>query len=166
VSVDLAVWDGQRPANDEEARAAFDDLCDRFLDPPRTPPSAKIAAYVRALTARYPELAIGDDDEAEGVLWGSGPLIENASGPIVYIDLTLNSVFQQGWRYCVETASSHGLVAFDPQSAALANPDPTAAPVAQAPTTRRGGAVYRWASLRSWRWPILRPLLALLRRFP
>jgi hypothetical protein len=167
VSVDLAVWEGPRPGSDEEAVATFADLSKRFLDPPPTTPSDKIAEYVSALLARYPDLdGADDDDDADQVPWGSGPLIRNASGPILYIDMKLNTAFEQGWRYCVETATSHGLVAFDPQSGSLANPDPTATPVAWAPPhERRGGPVYRWFSLRSWRWPFLRPLLPLLRRF-
>jgi hypothetical protein len=167
VSVDLAVWEGRQPESDDEAAATFDDLCRRFLDPPPTPPSEKIAEYVNTLLARYPDLNGADGDEdADDVPWGSGPLIRNASGPILYIDMKLNPAFEQGWRYCVETATSRGLVAFDPQSGTLAHPDPTMAPVARVPTDeRRGGPVYRWFSLRSWRWPFLRPLLPLLRRF-
>jgi len=166
VSVDRAVWERPRPTSEEEARTAFDDLGNRFLRSPRTPPTAKITDYVNALIAHYPELPADDEAEADEVPWGSGPLIENASGPIVYVDMKLNSVVQQGWRHCVETANSHGLVAFDPQSRTLANPDPTAPAVARAPThRRRGGRVYRWVSLRSWRWAILRPLLPLFRRF-
>jgi hypothetical protein len=167
VSVDLAVWEGPHPASDDEARATFDDLSKRFLDSPPTAPSGRIAEYVKLVLARYPDLNGADGDEdADDVPWGSGPLIRNASGPILYIDMKLNSAFQEGWRYCVETATSHGLVAFDPQSGALANPDPTVAPVASVPADeRRGGPVYRWFSLRSWRWPFLRPLLPFLRRF-
>jgi hypothetical protein len=163
VSVDLAIWEGPPPANDDEARIAFADLADRFLGPRRAPPTAKIATYLRTLTACYPELV--DDDAANDALWASGPLIDNASGPIAYIGLKLDRFVNEGWRYCVETAHSQGLVAFDPQSDALANLDPTAAPAAPVPPRRRGGAVYRWAALRSWRWPLLRPLLPLLRRF-
>jgi len=163
VSVDLAVWEGPRPASDAEAGATFDDLYGRYLEGPRTPPTERLADYVSAVLARYPDLtAEGDDD----VPWGSGPLLGNASGPILYIDSKLNEVFEEGWRFCVETAGAHGLVAFDPQTGTLANPDPNVPPVASVPEDgRRGGAVYRWASLRSWRWPFLRPLLPLLRRF-
>jgi hypothetical protein len=165
VSVDLAVWEGAQPANAEEARTTFEDLCRRFLDPSPSPPTGEIAAYVEALLARYPDLA-GPDDEEHEVPWGSGPLLGNASGPIVYIDMKLDGVFEEGWRFCVETAESHGLVAFDPQSGTVANPDPNAPAADWVPgRERRGGAAYRWVSLRSWRWPFLRPLLPLFRRF-
>ena len=74
MSVDLVVWEGSQPAGDSEAVAAFEELCARFLDAPRSPPANAIANYVSVLVGRYPDLARGD---AEGVPWGSGPLIEN-----------------------------------------------------------------------------------------
>jgi hypothetical protein len=166
VSVDLVVWEGPRPANDEEARATFESLRERFLGSSTAPASKKIADYVSQLLARYPDGPSGVEDVgADEVPWGSGPLLGNASGPVVYIDMKVNSVFEDGWRHCVDTAASQGLVAFDPQSGALARPDPELRPAAWVPTDRRGGPAYRWVSLRSWRWPFLRPLLPLLRRF-
>src|ERR671914_756098 len=38
----------------------------------------------------------------------------------------LDDVFEDGWRFCVERAVARGLVAFDPQGGAVANPDPNA----------------------------------------
>lgn len=169
MSVDLAVWEGSVPSSNDAALATFEDLSKRFLDAAPTRPTKKIVDYVDALLARYPEIPDPDDEQTDEVPWGSGPLIANASGPIVYIDMKLNSVFEEGWRYCVETAAAHGLIAFDPQSGTLANPDPSVAPTQWVPTGPRGGPVYRWISLRSWRWwflrPLLRPLLPLFRRF-
>jgi hypothetical protein len=80
VSVDLVVWEGSQPASDSEAVAAFDELCARFLDAPRLPPTNAIADYVSVLVRRYPDLS---EDDGEGVPWGSGPLIEKASGPLL-----------------------------------------------------------------------------------
>jgi hypothetical protein len=57
----------------------------------------------------------------------------------LYIDMKLNDIVEEGWRFCVETAGAHGLVAFDPQSAALANPDPNARPAASVPDDARQG---------------------------
>lgn len=171
MSVDLAVWEGPRPVDDVDAVAAFDRLCREFLDEgERARPTEAITDYVATLLLRYPDLPDEEQEERSEVPWGSGPLLRNASGPIVYLDMKLNSVFEEGWRYCVELASSRGLVAFDPQSGALARPDPTAAhdPLTTEATTRGAGIgarAYRWSSLRSYRWPILVPLASLLRRF-
>jgi hypothetical protein len=88
---------GLPPGSDDEAVATFDDLRKRFLDPPPTPPSKKIAEYVNVLLARYPDLKSEDGDEdADHVPWGSGPLIRNASGPILFVDMKLNTAFEQG----------------------------------------------------------------------
>jgi hypothetical protein len=161
MSVDLAVWESSPPSSDEDALATFQELSGRYLDATGPiPPTPEIAEYVRLLLARYPDL---DDDTVE-VPWGSGPLMGNASGPIVYIDMKLNDVFEDGWRFCVETAVARGLVAFDPQGGAVANPDPNA-PGPEEPLPPRPGRVYRWIYLRSWRFRFLRPLLPLARRF-
>lgn len=163
MSVDLAVWEGPPPGDDTEAARTFVDLSQRFLQRTHVTPSARIADYVGALLARYPDLTDEGDDD---VPWGSGPLIRNASGPILMLDLKLNDVFEEGWRFCVETAQAHGLVAFDPQASTLANADPNVPPSEWVPRGgQRGGALYLWFALRSWRWPFLRPLLPLLRRF-
>ena len=158
------MWAGPPPASDEEASATFDKLARRYLDA-KAPvaPTREIAAFVQVLLARYPDLA--DSDDGPQVPWGSGPLIGNASGPIVYLDMKLNTVFEEGWRYCVETVVARGLVAFDPQSGTVANPDPNAPSATDVQLSPRGGRLYRWLSLRSWRWPFLRPLLPLVRRF-
>jgi hypothetical protein len=163
VSVDLAVWEGPQPGGDGEARAVFEKLCARYLDATRSPPTERIADYVSLLLDRYPDLTDNGDDDLP---WGSGPLIKNASGRLVYIDMKLNHVFAEGWRYCVETATANDLVAFDPQSGTVAGPDPNTVTVAPPTIAERGGGpAYRWLSLRSWRWPFLRPLLRLFRRF-
>ena|SRR5436190_7070584 len=107
MSVDLAVWEGPPPASDEEACAVFDELCARYLGGTSAPPTERLANYVHLLLDRYPDLteAAGEEDE---VPWGSGPMIGNASGRILYIDLKLNLLFAEAWRYCVETAAANG----------------------------------------------------------
>jgi hypothetical protein len=171
VSVDLAVWEGSRPVSDADAVSTFERLYQEFLDEGEAaPPTEAIREYVLTLLRRYPDLPGESEEPSPEVPWGSGPLLRNASGPIVHLDLKLNSVFEDAWRYCVELAASRDLVAFDPQSGALAEPDPTAT---RGPAmteialrgTGIGARMYRWSSLRSYRWPVLAPVAALLRRF-
>jgi|SRR5215213_905809 len=169
MSIDLAVWEGPPPASDAAAVATFDDLRDRFLETRRTPPTEAITDYVVTLLSRYPDLPDEDHETSVDVPWGSA-LLNNASGPIVYIDMKLNNAFHEGWRYCVELASGKGLIAFDPQSGAMAESDPTATRAPSVPDgSHRGTGItarlYRWSSLRSYRWPILTPLASLLRRY-
>jgi hypothetical protein len=53
MSYDLAVWEGERPADDKTAGRLFNDLYDRFLGgEDEEPPSERIAAYVQALLER------------------------------------------------------------------------------------------------------------------
>lgn len=78
VSYDLAVWDGNRPADDRQARSRYDE---RYLesDDVLVPPAPRIVAYVDTLVARYP------DDVDRNVVWASPPVTDEASGPIVYL---------------------------------------------------------------------------------
>lgn len=171
MSVDLAVWDGPSPASSEEATATFERLYERYVgSDDQEPPTDRIAGYVAALLARFPDITDIGDDEEDTTPWADGPMIGNASGPFIYFGMVTNDAVEAGWTHAVTTAHSMGLVAFDPQSGRLADPDPSAAPEPQARNlsmrgTGVGARMYRWSSLRSYRWPILVPLAALLRRF-
>ncbi|MET8102789.1 DDE-type integrase/transposase/recombinase [Streptomyces sp. NPDC005236] len=76
MSYDLAVWDGDRPLDDDQAGSTYDELYERYLesDDVVVPLVPRIVAYVDALVERYP------DDVARSV-WASPPVIEEASGP-------------------------------------------------------------------------------------
>jgi hypothetical protein len=119
VSYDLAVWEGDRPANDFAARAEFERLFDRYMgsDAPLDP-TARVAAYVEALLAKYPDLTT---DAGEDSPWSTGPLISEARGPLLY--------FPMVWSRCEETsewaarlAEEHGLNCYDPQWNQLRTP--------------------------------------------
>ncbi|MER7540237.1 hypothetical protein ABTX77_36480, partial [Streptomyces sp. NPDC097704] len=57
MSYDLAVWEGERPADDKTAGRVFDDLYDRYIDSEvEEPPSERIATYVAALLERWHDL--------------------------------------------------------------------------------------------------------------
>ncbi|MFF8532347.1 hypothetical protein ACF07B_10365 [Streptomyces sp. NPDC015532] len=109
MSYDLAVWEGERPADDRTAGRIFTDLFDRYLDAEMTsPPTECIAAYVAALAERWGDAT---DDASP---WAAWPLIAGAGGPLVY--------FPMGWSRCEEVsawaaalADSMGLICFDPQ---------------------------------------------------
>ncbi|WP_328471690.1 hypothetical protein [Streptomyces sp. NBC_00448] len=113
MSYDLAVWDGDRPFDNRAASSTYDDLYERFLesDDVVAPPMPRIVAYVEALVARYP-----DDDHS--VVWASPPVIEEASGPIVYLLMSYGKA-EEVSGYAAELASEHGLVCFDPQGECL-----------------------------------------------
>ncbi|MER7195445.1 hypothetical protein [Streptomyces flaveolus] len=114
MSYDLAVWDGVRPVDNRQAGSTYDELYERYLesDGVVVPPASRIVAYVEALVARYP------DDVDRGAVWASAPVIEEASGPIVYL-LVSYSKADEVSEYAAELAREHGLICFDPPAERL-----------------------------------------------
>ncbi|MEY9484230.1 cytolysin (calcineurin-like family phosphatase) [Streptomyces calvus] len=114
MSYDLAVWDGDRPFDNRAASATYDELHERYLEPDdvAVPPAPRIVAYVEALVARYP------DDGDHGVVWASPPVIDEASGPIVYLLMSYGQA-EEVSEFAAALARKHGLVCFDPQGECL-----------------------------------------------
>ena len=119
MSYDLAVWEGDRPADDVAAAAEFQSLYERYIESGEpVEPTARIAAYVAALLDRYPDI---DTDAGADSPWSTGPLLSEASGPLVY--------FPMVWSRCDEVsawaarlADEHGLNCYDPQKNQLRTP--------------------------------------------
>jgi hypothetical protein len=112
VSYDLAVWEGERPADNAAACLEYRRMYDRFIgsrDP--QPPAQQIAAYVRALLDRYPE---DDTPEGEGSPWAGGPLIRCASGPFLYFPMAYSQC-DDASAWAAQLSQEYGLVCFDPQ---------------------------------------------------
>ncbi|MGW3147836.1 hypothetical protein ACWDG1_24830 [Streptomyces sp. NPDC001177] len=114
MSYDLAVWDGERPLDNHHAGSTYDELYLRYLesDDVAVPPAPRIAAYVEALVERYP------DDVDRSVVWASPPVVEEASGPIVYLLMSYGKA-EEVSEYAASPAREHGLVCFDPQRECL-----------------------------------------------
>ena len=114
MSYDLAVWDDDRPLDDDQAGSTYDELYERYLesDDVVVPPAPRIVAYVEALVARYP-----DDSDRSGV-WASPPVIDEASGPIVYLLMSYGKA-EEVSEYAAVLAREHGLICFDPQEERL-----------------------------------------------
>ncbi|MFC9261340.1 hypothetical protein ACFT25_16180 [Streptomyces hydrogenans] len=74
MSYGLAVWEGERPADDAAVTRRFRGLYDRFMETeePAVSPSERIADFVAALLARWPDLAEDDGDTSP---WSTAPLI-------------------------------------------------------------------------------------------
>ncbi|MGW5974357.1 hypothetical protein [Streptomyces sp. NPDC055186] len=113
MSYDLAVWDGERPLDNHQAGATYDELYERYLESDDlVPPVPRIVAYVEALVERYP------DDVDRSVVWASPPILDEASGPVVYL-LMSYSTAEEVSEYAASLAREHGLVCFDPQGECL-----------------------------------------------
>ncbi|HJP77559.1 MAG TPA: hypothetical protein VJ914_25035 [Pseudonocardiaceae bacterium] len=111
MSYDLVVWDGQRPATDDEALTSYISLIETYLEDDPTPPGPKIVRYLDALLARWPNSELGR-------LWAAVPLAEDASGPIICLNLMRHQA-EQTAKDVADLAQAHGLVCFDPQEGRL-----------------------------------------------
>lgn len=113
MSYDLAVWDGDRPIDNHRAGSTYDELYERYLesDDVVVPPEPRITAYVQALVARYP-------DDERSVVWASPPVLDEASGPIVYLLMSYGKA-EEVSEYAAALAHEHGLICFDPQGECL-----------------------------------------------
>ncbi|ATO15372.1 hypothetical protein CO540_17270 [Micromonospora sp. WMMA2032] len=110
MSYDLAVWEGDLPANDEAAGEAYEAHYQRYFESEEQPPTPRIRAYVDAVAARWPDL-YGRD--AELYLLSNG-LIDEASGPMVYFTIPFSRSDEVSSE-AAQMAAEHGLVCYDPQ---------------------------------------------------
>jgi hypothetical protein len=116
VSFDLAVWEGARPATDEAAATEFQRLYGRWIEPlPVSPPTPAIRAYVDALLAHWPDI---DTDAGGASPWADAPLLDDASGPIIFFAMVWGMADEAG-AFASGLARDQGLVCFDPQSERL-----------------------------------------------
>ncbi|CAN5175523.1 hypothetical protein BH23ACT9_BH23ACT9_35210 [soil metagenome] len=120
MSYDIAVWEGDMPADDDAAAAAFEALYDHYVLGSGTlglvPPAAAIIAFVEGLLQRWPDLDEHNEDE---VPWADAPLVGNALGPLLYLGITNGELGDQAVAYVRDLAAQAGLVCFDPQQAIL-----------------------------------------------
>jgi hypothetical protein len=119
MSYDLTVWEGPIPESDNEALSTYEQLRERHMSSdgldelPEISPA--IEAYVDALLERWPDIGT---EGGESSPWSDGPLIFNASGPMIYFGMQ-HSRAEEASAYAASVARSHGLVCFDPQTGQL-----------------------------------------------
>jgi hypothetical protein len=112
MSYDLAVWEGERPANDREAGGAHTALYDQYLEADvQIPPTPLIVEFVERLLRRWPEEGEVDKDD---VPWSALPLIMGAAGPYIYFAMAWSRA-EETSAYAVQVATQLGLHCFDPQ---------------------------------------------------
>ena len=118
MSYDLGVWEGPKPASDDAAMSLYEELMDRYHSadapgsvPVTQPPTPAILAFVEALLDRWPDIT---NEGGEDSPWADGPMIENASGPIIYFGM-MASGLKEAVPFVIDEARRRGLVCFDPQ---------------------------------------------------
>lgn len=115
MSYDLAVWEGDQPADDVEGGRVFRQLYDKYIaaggETPTPTPTPHMRAYVDALLERWIDMTEDDQDVSP---WSDGPLVNNASGPIIYFSMRY-SMCEQVSAEAARMAAERGLITFDPQ---------------------------------------------------
>ena len=120
MSYDLAVWEGDRPANDDAATEFYDEQIGPVVEEyvpgvSDAPPTPRIRAYIEALLERWPD----EDPEAEEPSpWGTNSLVDDASGWFVYLTLSW-SMAEEASAFAADIARQHGLICYDPQRECL-----------------------------------------------
>jgi hypothetical protein len=132
VSYDLAIWEGDLPADE----ATFDALFDQYLSGDPHPPTARILAYAQALEARFP------DPESEEAPWSTGSVVDCASGPVLYVPVVYSQANDVA-EVAAQLAAEHGLVFFDPQTGGLPEDSPSRRRTARLPSPTVGSRSYR-----------------------
>lgn len=121
MSYDIAVWEGERPANHAAALETYNEMWARYEDTDE-PASDRILSYIEELTAKYPDLDDLPDDDVDDSPWADSPLQGNVMGPFFYFAL-VPSKADETVPFIVETARRHELVCFDPQQEKLLWPE-------------------------------------------
>ncbi|MET8281522.1 hypothetical protein [Micromonospora sp. NPDC005174] len=112
MTYDLAVWEGEQPADDVEGRRIFSQFYDDYIDADHDrPPTPRIRAYVDALLDRWIDMT---EDEEDVSPWSDGPMINNASGPIIYFGMRY-SMCEGVSAEAARMAADRGLICFDVQ---------------------------------------------------
>jgi hypothetical protein len=112
MSYDLAVWEGERPANDLTAAAEFERLYDRYIDSEEaSAPTPRIAAYAQALLDRYPDISTQAGEDSP---WSTSPLMNEVRGPLMYFPM-VGSRCEEVSAWAAQLAADHGLNCYDPQ---------------------------------------------------
>lgn len=111
MSYDLLVWEGPRPSDDAAAAESYQQLVTTLEQGELAPASPAIAEFVAELLRRWPDITT---EAGEDSPWADGPLIDNASGPMIYFSMVW-SMAEQASAFAAQLADRLQLVCFDPQ---------------------------------------------------
>jgi hypothetical protein len=115
MSYDMAVWEGEPPADDAAAKSTFWALYEQYAKREYpTPPTGKIAEFAAILVGQWSDADEAFDDSP----WAAAPLIREASGPFMYFAMSYSRASEAA-PFAAATAAQLRLVCFDPQAGRL-----------------------------------------------
>jgi len=119
VSFDLVVLSGARPLDADAARLAYEHLAEGREWSAVLQKDDRIAQFVAALSARWPDIDTLPESEIEASPWSGGFEVSPA-----HVALTMRySVDDAVIQFCESTALKLGLNLFDPQDGTLYSPN-------------------------------------------
>ncbi len=106
----LVVWEGERPDTDADGQREFQAMTQQHLIAKPTDPTPAIRRFVEELG----ELWTHDPNDPEWVNspWKCCPVLDEASGPVIFLHLTLEAGVIAS-MIIASVAEKHGLVAYD-----------------------------------------------------
>ena len=116
MSFDLAVWPEPAVITAEEADRTYESLCER--EQGVVPADARVVAFHRELTARYPSLSSLPWDELESSPWSGDPAVV---GDAVLLTIGYSAAGTVA-PFARELAERHELVLYDPQARTVYSP--------------------------------------------
>jgi hypothetical protein len=116
MSYDLAVWEGDRPADDAAAAEVFSELYERYIETDVTQPQTPaIKEFITDLLTHWPDLTV---DNIETSPWTVSGMTDSARGPLAYFSMN-RSMAAEPSAYAAGLANAMGLVCYDPQARQL-----------------------------------------------
>lgn len=112
----LAVWEGPRPTNSDEAGETLDRLMDaddeRVDGAPARPLAPGVDAFLTDLLGRWPDLG---RSAGESSPWAMSAIRERASGELLLLSLRNSPELDEVVHHIAALARKHGLVCYDPE---------------------------------------------------
>ena len=112
MSYDLAVWEGERPTDNQAALETYQHLCQTYLEADElAPPTPRITTFAQALLDVYPDIDSGAGGNSP---WSTAPLVDEAVGPLMCFPIRYDMA-EEISAWAAQVAAQHGLVCYDPQ---------------------------------------------------
>jgi hypothetical protein len=121
MSFDLAVFYTTTPLTDADALKRYIGLCDANEVSKHIEPSPKVAAFVKDLTDRYPQIDdLPQDDFDDDCPWSIG--FDLSEGHVIMCMIA--GISDEVLDTIIELAKKHGLVCFCPQGSIIETAPP------------------------------------------